>query len=737
LPYRLCRVRLQKDGGSLPPPDSDCGTDSDRQPGNEYAARLLSTRSGNVYTGSAIAGDDSHSSERAGQASELEALVSNFLENHTYEREHARAALVNREGITRIEDEVRRTVPSPVIVIVTNARVIFVTPDDELGLEEGLLDYGDLTEIGVDAGRPNLVKLTTKEGIIWRCILPDADPAVVAAVKNHLRWIGALRSRTVELEADIEETADTIRGYADEMDWEAARAAYERERNRLDRLIADCNVTDTVANPVIAPELTDIARTLEEAHVRMYIEQARSKLELARHLVEREEYESAADALEETRDIYQAARGQSEAVRRGDAFQFGRQRELDEDLQRLDWEIESVAAEPLRQANDATVRAKETEDPATTIEHREIALDRYNRVLELDWLDIDPGVEGDPEEIRQHRTETIKRLVSLHAEIARERWNQAVYRQRASDVGASLERVNTAVTHIERAHELADELDRGQATLAAELDWMPEAVDEDRGPTRGRQSIRRQSTDWTVSDDTATVADEETETDADETDDTPAPEDGVPTLDDEIPTLDGDDSGTEETKAPAQADETTDDDPPEESALSLSEGDESATTRESSADERTASGSETDRQTPNQQESGTDDDPETDQGERPESEDRSTADAAGEPPARVSEAPTAPTSGSEVVPDGDTSPAELAGELLDTEGDQSLTWLDREPTAPEAQDAPSLPSVRDLTEMDTHHEITFDIEDLSVASEETGDSESAVPDATGAGVEPE
>jgi hypothetical protein len=514
----------------------------------------------------------------------------------------------------------------------------------------------------------------------------------------------------VELESEVESTADTIREYADEMEWEAARAAYDRVRDKLDRFISALHITNTVADHVLAPELTDIERALEEGHVRMYIEQARSKLELARHLVEREEYDSAADVLRETRELHQTARDQSEAVRRGDSFQFGRQRDLEDDLQRLDWEIESVAAEPIRQANDAIVRAEETDDLATAIEHREIALDRYDRILDVGWLDIDPDAGGDAEEIREKRAETIKRLVDLHAEIASERWNQAVYRQRASDVGAALERIHTTVTHIERAHELVEEFDRGHLDLSSKLDWMPEALDdEDPYATRHRAKRsrqRRSSSDWSADTQEESTA-EETPTTADgggttDDDQDPALDEDIPSLDDDIPTLD----------EHSDDDAETPDDPVEPSReadldLSLEETDEGNSTAD---DGEAAGGTDADRQA---------------------TDTRDTAESDG----------TTADDSEDQQSSADSPIARITDELLDTGGSDSLTWLERgsdeasedssaeqsestersepESTEPSGESPPRVPSVRDLAEIDTHHEITLELDDLSVSEGNT------------------
>lgn len=164
-----------------------------------------------------------------------------------------------------------------------------------------------------------------------------------------------------------------------------AQETYQDVRRSLDTLISAVQITTPTANNTLAPGLTDIERTLEEANVRLYIERAGSQLELGWYLVEYENYDQAADVLERARQLHLRAEGQSDAVKRADAFAFGRQRKLTEDLERFEWTLKTVAAEPVRQANEATVMAEATGDTDTVVEYWETAVRRYDDILDLDW----------------------------------------------------------------------------------------------------------------------------------------------------------------------------------------------------------------------------------------------------------------------------------------------------------------------------------------------------------------
>jgi tetratricopeptide (TPR) repeat protein len=376
------------------------------------------------------------------------------------ERERPRAALISADGVVRTNNE-RENLGSPGVVVVTNARVLFVIPDRsrELNLREWSVHYSEIADVSIDRGGQDRVEIRTCDGVEWHCTLSNTDPEVLDAVARHLRWVDYVRGRVLTLETRVEKAADKICGYADSMDWDAAQESYQDVRRSLDNLISAVQITTPMANDTMAPELTDIERTLEEANVRLYIERASSQLELGRYLVEHEDYNRAADVLERARQLHLRAEGQSDAVKRADAFAFGRQRELTEDLERFEWELKTVAAEPVRQANEATVTAEETDDPDTAVEYWETAIRRYDNILDLDWWRDTQEAAEEISDVCTERNQAVGSLIETHTEVASERWCEGVQNQDRGDTTGAIEQFEEAVTHLERAHKLAEEFD--------------------------------------------------------------------------------------------------------------------------------------------------------------------------------------------------------------------------------------------------------------------------------------
>lgn len=417
---------------------------------------------------------------------EFESLVSGFIERLVSDDERPRAALVSTDGVGRLKDGTAERLGSSAVVVVTNARVAFLTPDGTGSLEEWSVYYDEMESVAVDTDGTTGVDVTTCDGVRWRCPLPDADPEVVDAVRRHLDWVDEIRTRLLDLEAEVEDVADEIRDHADRMDWNAAEDCYQRARTRLDELVSMVQRTTPMADDTIAPELADIERTLEEGHVRLYIERARSQLELGRYLIENEEYDRAADVLQRAQRLHRQAAGQSDAVKRPDAFAFGRQREINEDLDRLDFELDAVAAEPLRQANEAAIEASETDDPTVAVEHWESAVARYNRILELGWWQKTPEADG-VDDARAERDRAVQNLVATCREIATERQQTGVRRHEAGETDAAVECFETAAARLERAHELASEFDLSATEdIAGQLQEIRGRLEQfEAGFTRG------------------------------------------------------------------------------------------------------------------------------------------------------------------------------------------------------------------------------------------------------------
>jgi len=393
----------------------------------------------------------------------------------TADFERVRAVWVSPAGVERDEGDDHRQVNVPVAILISDRRVVFVARggDDDSPSGTYTLTYSDLA--GVDEDEDYLI-LTTTGGVVWRVPFPSDLTPAHDTVRRHLCWLGELRSRIVSCANDVELATGEIREHAHALDWQRARKSYSEVREDLDTLICDVQLVTPVPTKELAPELGGIERRLERAHTRLYIERAKAALAMGRHLIQDEEYDGARERLREAQRFYDRARAQSDAARRGDAFQFGPQRELQDDLENLGWEIETVAAEPIRQAHEAKIEAQFLDDPEESLDRWETALRRYGHVLTLEWDDDGRNFAGDPDEVRRDRETAAGRIVDVREELARQEWNAGATHQENGQYAAALEQCSTAVDHLERVLALAEEFDVADPSATASRVERMEAV---------------------------------------------------------------------------------------------------------------------------------------------------------------------------------------------------------------------------------------------------------------------
>jgi hypothetical protein len=388
----------------------------------------------------------------------------------------------SRDGVVRTKGSDRTVVDQAVLSAVTDRRILFTIPDSR---HSGAvtLRYDEIASISV--GEP-VLSLTTTDGVgvEWRG--PSPVPSDLGA---HLSWVGGIRARIRSLTNDVDLAAGAIRTHADALEWEAGLDTYRRRRRELDDLLNDVYCTEPVPETALAPELTDIERTLETAHTRLFIERGRDRLELGRQLIENGDYEQGRKVLQQVQADHARAGKFRDAVERADAFQFGTQRDLAEDIESLGWKIETVAAEPIRQAHEAKISAESADSPGQAVDHWERAFRRYGHVLTLEWGTDERNFAGDPETVRPELERAAVALIDCHSTLADERWNDGVETQDAGEPKTALKLCLDAQRHLERAHELAAEFapDRVDA-IATRLETMADAVMRMRHaePTAGR-----------------------------------------------------------------------------------------------------------------------------------------------------------------------------------------------------------------------------------------------------------
>lgn len=390
--------------------------------------------------------------------------------------ESARAIWISTQGCVRETPDRTNRISVPIATAVTDRRLLFLTQGEQRGEPEEVypLPYSEIASVDTD-GETLLV--TTTESVVW-CV-PFPDTPQMEPILRHLQWIGQIRGRVLSIGNDVELAAGEITEDAYSLDWEQARSTYERVRDRLDETVVAVQLVEPVATHHLAPGLTDSERTLEQAHARLYIERAKSTLSLARHLIENEEYDRARGKFREAHSNYDRARKQRDAVKRGDAFQFGPQREIQEELENLRWEIETVAAEPIRQAHEAKIQAKFASETQVKLDHWESAFRRYGHVLTFDWDETDEIVAGDPDEVQADRETAAEHIVDLRKQLARETWDRGATHQREGRITAALEHCLAAVEHLERVCELNESFTLGDETeIEHRLDQMREVVDQ-------------------------------------------------------------------------------------------------------------------------------------------------------------------------------------------------------------------------------------------------------------------
>ncbi|MFW5973899.1 MAG: hypothetical protein ACOCPZ_00780 [Natrialbaceae archaeon] len=374
--------------------------------------------------------------------------------------------------MTRIKGSERADIGQTVVTAVTDRRILLATPFDD-GSGAVSLAYDEIASISVVDGTLAL-RTTDGIGIEWSL---SAEEAASPVLCRHLRWIGDLRSRIRSCRNDVDLAAGEIRSLADDLAWEEALARYREARDRVDALLNDVFATAVLDQSRLAPEVTGIERTLEKAHTRLFIERGESRRELARQLFENGDYEQGRKVLRQAQNDHARAKCYREAVERGDAFQFGTQRTLEADLKSLRWKLDTVAAEPIRQAHEAKIKAQAASDPAAALPHWERAFRRYGHVLTLEWGSDERDFAGDPERVRRNVDRAAARLVELHGARADERWNAGVEHQERGEHKGALRCCLDAQHHLERAYELAAEFrpDRVES-IASRLEAMADEV---------------------------------------------------------------------------------------------------------------------------------------------------------------------------------------------------------------------------------------------------------------------
>ena len=394
------------------------------------------------------------------------------LEDIIDDTEGALSGFVSPDGVTRVAAGERLTVGEPIVVALTDRRLV-VSPRDGDGRTLSI-PYSDVVSVTVEDGE---VGLTTTDGTIFEWSLSGVAGVSAAEAGRHLRWLGALRGDVLGTRNDVELAAGDIEQAAADLDWAAATERYEDTRRRLDETLARVFAAEPIDPDELAPELTEAGRALERAHARLHARRAESRLDLAQQLLETDAHDQCRKVLRQVQAYAERAQGCGLTVQRGDRFQFGEQREIQRELDELRWRIGAFAAELVTSARDACVAAQDTPARAEAITAYRRALERYGHALALETAREERQLIDSPEAVRRERDRVAAQLIDLHELTADEGWDEGVDRQEAGDREAALQACLDAKGHFERAHDLAVEFapDRGKP-IAARLDTITDVI---------------------------------------------------------------------------------------------------------------------------------------------------------------------------------------------------------------------------------------------------------------------
>lgn len=391
------------------------------------------------------------------------------------------AAFISPDGLAKRNSEKTHRAEMPVLCAVTDHRVLFApVHDGELTNRRVTIPYQELLSVE-QTDTEQTLQLTTTAGTKWQYWFPTGEQDAVDAALRHLQWVGNVRARLVSTRNDTELVAGEIRNHAADMEWEEGRDCYESVRQSLDRLIADVQRTTPVDEEALAPELTDVERTLEKAATTLFIEQAESQIELGKQLVGTENYEQARKVLSQANSLHGEAVEHYDALERSDAFQFGEQRELRDDLNRVRWEIDTVMAEPVRLAYEAKIRAEGADDENGAVDRWEAAFRQFGTVLRM-ARNLDSNIfVCDRAAVCDELEHAAEQLVSLRKKQADESWSNGLAHERAGKAKEALRACQAGRDQLERAHELAAEFDIGDVeALERRLNQMDVRLTEIR-----------------------------------------------------------------------------------------------------------------------------------------------------------------------------------------------------------------------------------------------------------------
>lgn len=328
------------------------------------------------------------------------------------------------------------------LAAVTDVRIVFVvgTPEGDRSVS---IPLSDVVTVDVDGGIiGNELVLTTASDDRYRFpCRGDLGATAEYVDRGAQAWTRAY----THLDA-AREALDRAEGHRRNAEFGEAIAAIDdgvaAVADARDRLAA----FGTGAASALDPEADELERTLEERRREIHAEHGVDAHDRARRHWGNREYERAHEAYQEA----------TAALERAQELQATAG--IEERLDRIEDELDDLADAPLSYASAMVEEAEESEDPPTTAQCWEVAIERYRDVYALDWGREEERFRGDAEEIREHVLAALDRLVENRVAGVDHRLEEAEWLRQSDDLDGAREVLADALDALDRTERLVDEL---------------------------------------------------------------------------------------------------------------------------------------------------------------------------------------------------------------------------------------------------------------------------------------
>lgn len=410
------------------------------------------------------------------------------LETYLTDAERPQYVLSNKKDGVHIDrgDEEQQVAPDEeyrMLAAVTDVRIVFV-----IGRVDGDLVYSvpllDVVSVGVDDGFVTSSLWIETEEAHYEC----ACRGELAPVAEHIDGLAQATVRAYRLLDDARDCLEAAENHRSDDRFEPALDAVATAKERLEQARERL---DSVGSGALAAFDEDSAGTRRQCRVlprAIHGDHARHAHTAAQSSWQDGEYEAAHDTYETART---ACRNAIHAP--GDEPS---DEALSERCDQLEDERDALQRAPLADAQQVAHGAASVDGPAPAAERWERAIRRYQEVLWLDWGRDERRFDGDPEAVRESIINAVDHVVTERRAAARACREAAHTHQLGGAPDAARDAYRTALTQLERASEIADEiaptretgLEDTKAAIEDELAGVPERAGHAEGTPANRRT---------------------------------------------------------------------------------------------------------------------------------------------------------------------------------------------------------------------------------------------------------